>query len=227
MSNPAAKTIINFKSLREQVYDYLRDAMNRGELAPGAVLNLNDIVQKLGISRTPLRDALIQLEIEGFVQILPRRGCIIKALTLNEIKELYHIIGALEASLIFKESQKLDLECLRSMQQHNHEMQAALDKDDFNRYYAANLAMHNCYLNLTTNQRLKNVVNIMKQRLYDFPRKQGFVKEWELASIQEHDEFIHLIEVGEIQSAANFIRDVHWSYQVQERFIEQYYIQEH
>ncbi|HEY69150.1 MAG TPA: GntR family transcriptional regulator, partial [Anaerolineae bacterium] len=59
--------LLNLKSLREQVYDYLRHAMNRGELAPGAALNLNQISRKLGVSRTPLRDALLQLEIEGFV----------------------------------------------------------------------------------------------------------------------------------------------------------------
>ncbi len=108
MSTAASLNIINFKSLREQVYDYLRDAMNRGELGPGANLNLNEISQRLGISRTPLRDALLQLEAEGFVTILPRRGCVVNRLTREEIQELYQVIGALEASVIHDEFHQID-----------------------------------------------------------------------------------------------------------------------
>ena len=65
---------IHLKTLREQVYDYLRLAMNRGDLVPGASVNLNEISEKLGISKTPLRFALLQLENEGFVTILARHG---------------------------------------------------------------------------------------------------------------------------------------------------------
>jgi DNA-binding GntR family transcriptional regulator len=226
MSAASNPKVINFKSLREQVYDYLRDAMNRGELAPGATLNLNDISQRLGTSRTPLRDALLQLEAEGFVTILPRRGCLVNRLTREEIQELYQVIGALEASVIHDEFHQLTPDRLEQMKRLNNEMQSALADDDFDRYYAANLQMHNCYINLSSNERLKRIVTTMKQRLYDFPRKEGFVKEWEVASTGEHAELIRLIESGDVRAAADYVRDVHWSYNVQKRFIEQYYTQE-
>jgi len=70
--------MLNTKSLREQVYEYLRDEINNRKLLPGTTINLNEISQQLGISKTPLRDAIIQLEIEGFVTILPRRGVTVK-----------------------------------------------------------------------------------------------------------------------------------------------------
>jgi DNA-binding GntR family transcriptional regulator len=214
---------INFKSLREQVYEYLREAMNRGELAPGASINLNEISQQLGISKTPLRDALLQLENEGFVTIFPRRGCIVRALTPDEIRNLYQVIGALEASVVVNEFHKMTPERLGRMKRLNEEMRAALDGDDFDRYYAANLEMHDCYLSLSSNRRLLRIVSTMKQRLYDFPRKKAFVKEWEVASIGEHEQFIRLLESGDAEEAAAYIRDVHWSYDVQKRFIERYY----
>jgi DNA-binding GntR family transcriptional regulator len=93
---------LNLKSLREQVYDYLRNAISRGEILSGSFLDLNRIGRELGISRTPLRDALIQLETEGFVSILPRRGVLVSALTLDEIRHLYEIIGALEGVVIME-----------------------------------------------------------------------------------------------------------------------------
>ena len=55
------KSPISLKSLREQVYDYLREAMNTGDLVPGSFMNLGEISARLGISKTPLRDALLQL----------------------------------------------------------------------------------------------------------------------------------------------------------------------
>ena len=88
------------KSLKEQVYDYLRVQMNEGRLRPGAFLNLNDISRELGMSRTPLRDALFQLESEGFVTIFPRRGVVVNTLTLEKIRNIYEILGALESAAL-------------------------------------------------------------------------------------------------------------------------------
>jgi DNA-binding GntR family transcriptional regulator len=68
--------IINAKSLREQVYDYIREELSRGKLTPGMAINLNEISQELGISKTPLRDALLQLDTEGFVTISPAAACL-------------------------------------------------------------------------------------------------------------------------------------------------------
>lgn len=85
------------KSLREQVYDYLRVNMNDGIIRSGSFLNLNEISRELGMSRTPLRDALFQLESEGFVTIYPRRGVVVNGLTLEKIKNIYEILGGLES----------------------------------------------------------------------------------------------------------------------------------
>ena len=62
------------RSLREQVYQYLRTEMFNGRIIPGEYIRLNEMSERLGISKTPLRDAIIQLECERFVTILPRRG---------------------------------------------------------------------------------------------------------------------------------------------------------
>ena len=214
---------INFKSLREQVYDYLREAMNQGSLGPGATINLTEISGRLGISKTPLRDALLQLETEDFVTILPRRGCLVKALTRTEIRNLYQVIGALEASVIITEFDKITPDAVEKMIRLNQTMRNALDKTDFDGYYAANVEMHDCYLHLSSNDRLVRIVTTMKQRLYDFPRKKVFVKEWELSSTGEHRQFLQLLKAGKAEEAASYIRDVHWSYEVQRSFIERYY----
>ena len=99
----------------------------------------------------------------------------------------------------------------------------AIAGGDFDTYYEKNLAFHNTFVGLCGNARLVTLVHNLKKRLYDFPRAQGFVKEWEEASIGEHQALVDLLRAGRSQEAAAHIRDVHWSFQVQERFVRRYY----
>src|SRR4030067_923094 len=101
------KPILNIKSLKEQVYDYLREKLRSGEILPGSAINLDETSRKLGVSRTPLRDALLQLESEGFVTIYPRRGVVVNVLSLRDIRNYYQIIGALESTALLQSFDRL------------------------------------------------------------------------------------------------------------------------
>ena len=217
------KGILNLKSLKEQVYEYLSGQLEKGEIRPETTLNLDETSQKLGVSRTPLRDALLQLEMEGFVSILPRRGVIVNHLTLQDIRSYYEIIGALESTALLAAFEKMSRSQIKRMYDLNSEMEKAIEQDDFNQYYQKNLKFHNIFLDLCGNPNLVKIVNTLKRRLYDFPRQEGFVKQWEQASIREHKEFVRLIEDGKKEETANYIRDVHWSFEVQEKFLKRYY----
>lgn len=214
--------VINTQSLREQIYQYLRDGMQTGELAPGATLNLNEISRSLGISKTPLRDALIQLETEGFVTILPRRGVRVNKLTLDDVREFYDILGALEASVVLDVFCQITPDHIQKMKQLNHAQVAALDREDYGRYYQLNLDFHGIFLNLCDNQTLMRLITPLKQRLYDFPRHRYNVT-WEKRNCAEHDLFIEFIEAGDREGAARFLKYRHWSYTFQEKHIRQFH----
>jgi DNA-binding GntR family transcriptional regulator len=214
--------MLNTKSLREQVYEYLRDEIHNHKLLPDAFINLNELSQQLGISKTPLRDAIIQLEIEGFVTIFPRRGVTVKRLTLNEIKDAYEIVGALEGSVILEIFDKIKSTHIETMEKLNAEQLAALKCKEYHNYYKLNLDFHGTFLNLSENETLLHMVTPFKQRLYDFPRR-GYIKEWELNNCNEHDQFIELIKKKDRIGAASIMRDVHWSFGVQEKFIRRFY----
>ena len=210
------------KSLREQVYEYLKREMNDGRLKQGAFLNLNEISKELGMSKTPLRDALFQLEAEGFVTIYPRRGVMVNTLDLETIRNIYEILGALEGSVMVHVALKFRDEDARRMYLLNEGMKSSLEENDFDLFCRQNLDFHDTYLGLSENSDLLHTVKILKERLYDFPRSKGFVKEWEVNSTREHDDLVDLVTRKDFNGAAEFIRDVHWSFSVQERFIRKY-----
>jgi DNA-binding GntR family transcriptional regulator len=211
------------KSLREQVYDHLRHLMSRGEIQPGAFINQDELAARLGVSRTPLRDALLQLEAEGFVAILPRRGVRVQALTVEDVRHMYEVVGALEGAAVLSAFPSLGKGELATLRRLNRDMRKALLADDFDRYYDSNLAFHDVFLDRCGNEQLVRIVRRLKQRLYDWPRRRGFVKEWELASLEEHAAFARLVAEGDATGAADHLRDVHWSFPVQEPFIRRYY----
>lgn len=215
--------MLNLKSLREQIYDYLKDEMQTGNLAPGASIDMNEISRKLGISKTPLRDALIQLETEGFVTILPRRGILVKKLSLRDIKESYEIIGALEAAVVTAVFDQLREERhLAEMIMLNARQTEAIHKDDFETYYKLNLEFHGVFLTLSNNEVLNKIITPLKLRLYDFPRR-TYLKEWEFQHLREHDAFIGCLKSGDRAAASNLIQNRHWSFGVHEKYFRQFY----
>jgi DNA-binding GntR family transcriptional regulator len=216
-------SVLQLKSLREQVYEYLRASIEAGELLPGTFIDQNRISAELGISRMPLRDAMIQLELEGFVDILPRRGVRVRGLTLDDVRHLYEIIGALEGAALLSNPDGIDPGDLVRMDSLNRQMSSALSSGDFDTYYARNVDFHRVFLSWSDNLELKRSVRVCRQRLYDFPRERAFVPEWEHRSIREHGEFLDLLLDGRVREAADYLRDVHWSFDVQKSFLVRYH----
>ena len=214
------------KSLREQVYEYLKEEISKNRIKRGDYININEISVNLGISKTPLRDALLQLEIEGFVKILPRKGIVVNELSLEDIKNIYEIIGALECSVLSSIGDVFSKKHLNDMYIFNENMKQALNRNDFNEYYLNNLKFHDTYLNLSSNEPLKKHIVTLKKRLYDFPPNREYVAEWEINSTKEHDELINLLKNRQFVDAGNFIKDVHWSFNVQKKYIELYYFKD-
>jgi DNA-binding GntR family transcriptional regulator len=147
-------------------------------------------------------------------------------LTLQDVKDAYDIVGALEAAVIGEVGDRLDDEHLDAMSGLNADMQALIEKSDFDAHYAAffnlNLQFHDHFLDRSTNRQIKKIVMPFKQRLYDFPRRR-YIREWERSNCREHDQLIHLLRTGDATAAADLLRSRHWSFSYYEDFIRQFY----
>jgi DNA-binding GntR family transcriptional regulator len=194
--------------LRSQVYEYLRNELKAENLKPGMFVSMNQIMKNLNISRTPLRDALLQLQNEGFVTFLPQRGIRINELSLQDIEDLYEMLGALDSRALLSVFQKMGPSEIEKMKKLNQEMLENISGSKFNRYWDLNSEFHNVYLNLSSNLPILRQINIIRQRLFEFGKKDWSRKMREM-NHAEHLTMIELIEKGEAVAAADFMRDVH------------------
>ncbi|MBW2369202.1 MAG: GntR family transcriptional regulator [Deltaproteobacteria bacterium] len=208
--------------LREKVYQYIRSEMQKGNLLPGSLINLKEISKHLGLSITPLRDAVIQLDNEGLVTIQPRRGIVINKVTLQHIRNSLQIIGALESAVLLEVFDKIDADQIQKMEDINADLISIIGREAFETYYQRNIDFHNVVLDLSENEEIPRLIMPLKQRLYDFPRR-SYIKEWELINCKEHDQFIKLIKKGKRDEVAKLWKDSHWSYKVHEKFIRRFY----
>lgn len=213
----------SLETLRGRVYDYLRDGIDSQSLMAGEFLDLNRIGEELGMSRTPLRDALFQLETEGFVTIYPRRGVMVNVLDMKTIRNIYEIVGALESAVLISVAVKFSEDDIDRMEELDDAMQVSLDRRDYDSYYDQNVAFHDIFLDKSENLEIVRLARIQRERLYGFQRMKGSLHEWDASNLREHLEFVPLLRAGDFNAAAEYLRDVHWSYSVQERYIRKYY----
>ena len=213
---------LQFSSLSKQVYTYLRKQMNEGNLLPGSTINIGQIAEQLGISKTPLRDALIHLELEGFVTILPRRGVKVNELHISDVKNAYDAIGLIETHIVTDCFEKISSVHIQQLEEINAKMIEDIHRDNFSTLFKTNLDFHNIYIDISDNELLTKYITPIKHRLYDFPRK-NYLKDWELRNCEEHGQFVDYIKKGNPNAAAHILKDVHWSFEFQKDFIYTFY----
>lgn len=209
-------------SLREQVYQYLKDSIADGSVRPGDFLDQGQICKRLRVSKTPLRDALIRLEAEGFVSIFPRKGVQINFVDQGFIESAYQIIGSVEADCIGETFDKFTEKHIASFEESNELQWQLLKEEKYNEYYHENIYFHDIFLSLSANKLLDTILTPLKRRLYDFPLKK-YNYDWEVINLTTHQRFIDSIKCGNKAAAQNIFRFEHWSFDLHKKYLISHY----
>ena len=205
-----------FLTLKDHVYNYIAEQIRGGSLVPGKKINENSISEKLNISRTPVREALIQLASEGLLENVPRKGFIIKHLNVEEAKEIYLIIGVMDGLAVSLACPYITEQAVRDMEFYIASMDLSIETANFSMYHKLQEAFHNVYLNLCPN---KSLVNILIQLKKKFLRRsyvaepQSNMKDILFVTNKEHREIIRLINEKDTVGLEKYMREVHWNIQ--------------
>lgn len=180
--------------LREWVADSIRDMIAKGKLKPGERICETRLATELGISRTPLREAIRLLETEGFLRVIPRRGAVVRDISIKDVTEIYEIKATMEglsARLATHNFEKKDIEKLKEI---NHYLSELADKHDVNRFFKAHNQFHDYFLRASGNERLYQlncslIEQIHRLRLLSFTIE-GRFKE----AVAQHEKIIKAFE---------------------------------
>ena len=211
-------TTQNGWSLRKEIFDYLSSQIEKGTLKPGSLINVRKLTEELKVSRTPLREALAQLEVQGLVTIMPQRGVLINVLTLENLLDLFEIIGALESQVVKKVFNRITANKIDTMARYNQAMATAIEKGKNRNFHETNIMFHKVFLDLSTNLELTSYIATLKLRLFGFAVR-SYRDRFKQAIVAEHDVFIDLVRDSNQDGAAEYLKNVHWQFNYPENFI--------
>ncbi|MFM8844021.1 MAG: GntR family transcriptional regulator [Actinomycetota bacterium] len=117
--------------VRDAIIDYLRELIIGGELAPGDTLHESELTKRFGTSRSPVREALLHLEQDGLVQIVPKKGTIVTPIDPDQLKQALFIRTALESTNIELLCQTITSEQLRSLRENLLQQKSLLEFGEF------------------------------------------------------------------------------------------------
>ena len=160
----------DFLPLRDVVFNTLRQAILTGELQPGERLMEIHLAERLGVSRTPIREAIRKLELEGLVIMIPRRGAEVAQITeksMNDVLEVRRAVDALCVELACERISAEELKALSEACEAFAQTVRAQDKD-VKKIAHADVALHDIIVRATGNERLIQLVNTLSEQMYRY-----------------------------------------------------------
>ena len=157
-----------FLPLRDVVFNTLRKAILTGTLKPGERLMEVHLANKLGVSRTPIREAIRKLELEGLVIMIPRRGAEVAQITEKSLKDVLEVRRALDALSVELACDRITEEELGTLKKACDDFETAVREKDVSVIAKADVALHDIIVKATGNQRLQQLVNNLAEQMYRY-----------------------------------------------------------
>lgn len=198
-------------SKQNQIYDQLKEDIINGKYDGGTFLQESDLCAMFGVSRTPVREALIRLSNNRFIEIIPNRGAFIPQMTISDIKELYELRVANDGMAAYLFAAVANPEIIEEMQQSVSREDAFLKAQDFVSVHQEEIHFHALYINNCGNKRLIGVIDSVSNQILRVMRLAA-EKQSEHPlnnSLRYHKELIEAVRAHD-QEKARAIMEAHW-----------------
>lgn len=192
--------------LREVVFKTLRNAIVHGEFEPGERLMEVTLAKRLGVSRTPVREAMRMLELEGLVVMIPRRGAEVARITEKDLSDALEIRVALEDLAAGLACKRIDDDGRARLRQVCDDFKRAVNSKVIPEIVDADVAFHNTIMDVTNNQRLINMAQSLREQVYRY--RVEYVKDFSYHDklVAEHEALMNAILDGDADKAKEITR---------------------
>jgi DNA-binding GntR family transcriptional regulator len=193
-------------TLAETIRVKLADEITSGHLAPGSEIDEQAVADRFGASRTPVREALRDLAALGLVEIEPRRGVRVAALTADRLGEMFEVMAETEALCARLATYRMTAAERVELQELHRQSRQAVERGDVDRYDTFNRDFHSALYQGTHNAFLADHAIALRLRLAPFRRAQFRGKQRLTDSYEEHDELVRQLLRGDGEEVARLMR---------------------
>lgn len=193
--------------LRDVVFNTLRKAILRGELKPGERLMEIQLANKLGVSRTPIREAIRKLELEGLVLMIPRKGAEVAKISEKSLRDVLEVRRAMEELAIELACQRMSGDDIRNLSDANARFGAAVEGGEPMEMAEADEHFHDIIYEGTENVRLIQLLNNLREQMYRY--RLEYVKDIDKRQIllSEHERILKAVKERKVAEAKELMRE--------------------
>lgn len=192
--------------LRDVVFQALRQAIITGEFSPGERLMEIKLADKLGVSRTPVREAIRMLELEGLVVMIPRKGAEVARITEKDLRDTLEVRTAIEELSVELACARIDEEGKEKLKQACIAFKEAIDTKHVQNIVDGDVNFHEVIFEMTKNQRLINIAHNLREQVYRY--RVEYVKDFSYHDVlvDEHYAITNAILTNDVTTAKEIMR---------------------
>ena len=193
--------VSEYLPLRDVVFNTLREAILRGDLVPGERLLEVKLAKRLGVSRTPIREAIRKLELEGLVNMIPRKGAEVARISEKSLKDVLEVRRALEELAVEMACNRIEPEKIDELEIAHRQFKEALESNDVTHIAERDVKFHEIIYEATDNQKLVQMINNLREYMYRYRVEYIKDKEKRIILIEEHKDILEALRTHDIKRA--------------------------
>lgn len=207
MTHELKVTMNEYLPLRDVVFNTLRQAILKGELEPGERLMEIQLADRLGVSRTPIREAIRKLELEGLVLMIPRKGAEVAKISEKSLRDVLEVRRSLEELAIELACDRMDEEELIELEKAQEMFREAVEGGDSMVIAETDEHYHDIIYNGTGNNRLVQMLNNLREQMYRYRLEYIKDENKRQTLLTEHEEILASIKARHVAEAKKAIRE--------------------
>ncbi len=200
------KSIEKHLTLREKILETIRDAISNGTLKPGEKVVEPELAERFGISRTPIREAFRQLESEGFLTVIPRKGAVVVSFSSRQVEEFYAIKSILEGYAAHLACKNLTAKEIEKLCLINERLKQLADESDIKHFFKIHNDFHELFWRAADNEKLYEMISGLVGKFQRLRYASLNLPGRMLISVQEHAKIIEAFKARDAALAEQLVR---------------------
>lgn len=197
--------IDDYLPLRDVVFNTLRQGILKGDLKPGERLMEIHLANRLGVSRTPIREAIRMLELEGLVTMVPRKGAEVARISKQDLRDVLEVRRSLDSLAVSLACERITDQEKEDLKIAENDFERAIENSDVTTIAQADVRFHDVILRASKNGRLMQMVNNLAERVYRY--RLEYIKDGRNHArlIEEHRKIMKYVDEGDKLNACSMI----------------------